>query len=106
MVIRIDTEQLVSMAQATGLVPTRTSGKKIHVATLYRWANVGLHGVRLETVQIGGHRYTSKEALGRFFQALTVRAEATPAHDEDRVARVRRQLDERLGRGRARERRA
>lgn len=35
-------------------------------ATLHRWKNIGVRGRKLETVKIGGIRYTSREAIVRF----------------------------------------
>ncbi len=46
-------------------------------ATLYRWALKGVRGVRLETVMMGGRRYTSDEAVDRFFARLS-EPQATP----------------------------
>ena len=66
-----NTETLISLTQATKGLPRRRRGKKPHVSTLYRWSTVGCRGVVLETLQIGGTRCTSKEALARFFRRLT-----------------------------------
>ncbi len=41
------------------------------VPTLWRWALHGLQGIQLETVKIGGRRYTSFEAIDRFSARLT-----------------------------------
>ena len=71
------TEELVTLRDATKLLPKRRGGKRPHVATLYRWALRGLRGVVLETLQIGGTLCTSEEALQRFFERLTV--ERAPA---------------------------
>lgn len=40
-------------------------------STGYRWSRHGLRGVVLETVQVGGSRFTSLEALQRFVADLT-----------------------------------
>lgn len=41
------------------------------IATRWRWCLRGLRGgVKLETILIGNRRYTSKEAVTRFVQAL------------------------------------
>jgi hypothetical protein len=69
--IDINTEHLVSFTQATKTLPARRCGKRPHVATMYRWALYGCKGVRLETVQIGGTKCTSIEALQRFFNRLS-----------------------------------
>ncbi len=42
-----------------------------HIATLHRWRLRGVRGVRLETVLVGGRRFTTQEALQRFFSATT-----------------------------------
>lgn len=67
----IRTEQIVSFREATALLPKRRRGRRCHVSTLYRWAQAGCRGVVLETVQIGGQRCTSVEALERFFARLS-----------------------------------
>ncbi|WP_428306721.1 DUF1580 domain-containing protein [Lacipirellula sp.] len=47
-------------------VPHR-SGRKIHYSTVYRWATKGARGRVLESQLLGGIRFTSHEALERFF---------------------------------------
>lgn len=41
-----------------------------HIATRWRWAGKGVRGVRLETIVVGGQRFTSVEAVSRFIAAL------------------------------------
>lgn len=50
-------------------------GRRLATSTFYRWAKTGVRGVRLETRFLGGIRYTSEEALSRFFDAITNQAE-------------------------------
>lgn len=69
MAININSETLVSLTEATKLVP-RTGAKRLAISTLWRWCRKGLRGVRLEYVRIGRGIATSQEALNRFFQAL------------------------------------
>lgn len=64
-------EELVPLSQATKWVPARRGAARTHPSTLFRWATEGLHGVRLEVLQVGGSRCTSREALHRFFKRLT-----------------------------------
>ncbi len=71
MAINIAAEEVVSFAEATRRLPCRPNGKRIHVAALYRWAAEGLRGIRLEVAVLGGHKFTSMEALQRFTDALT-----------------------------------
>jgi hypothetical protein len=55
--------------------------RRVSAATWWRWATKGVRGVRLETVALGGRRYTSAEALARFTRALNseTRAAIEPA---------------------------
>jgi hypothetical protein len=91
-------EQLISFRQAAEELPRRRQGRKIAVQTFYRWSTTGCRGTILETIQVGGSRCTSREALARFFQALTV-ASATPSgrpsapHASDRTPAQRRRED-------------
>lgn len=79
--IDLTIETILTFAQARSRLPNRRRGKRPDVSTLYRWAKVGLHGVRLETIKIGGQTCTSLEALQRFFDALSA-----PANDSGNMA--------------------
>lgn len=74
----IDTssEQILSLSESCKELPQRRAGKRPNVATLYRWTNEGCKGIRLEYTMVGATRCTSKEALQRFFDALTEQSEA------------------------------
>ena len=77
MPIDIRSEEIFSLTAATKLpcFRNRRAGKPINVSTLWRWATVGVRGVKLETIMAGGTRATSIEAVERFFEALTLRAD-------------------------------
>lgn len=60
------TENLVPLVQAGRHLPQRP-----HRSTLRRWAYQGIDGVRLETVKLGGRRYTSLESLQRCVTRLS-----------------------------------
>jgi Protein of unknown function (DUF1580) len=64
-------ETLLTLKQAADEVPRRRRGRKTHISTLFRWSTVGCRGVVLETIQVGGTRCTSREALQRFFERLS-----------------------------------
>jgi hypothetical protein len=66
------TEELLTLCQAAKLIPSARKGKKTSPSTLFRWTSRGLQGIRLETIKVGGARRTSKEALTRFYQALSI----------------------------------
>jgi hypothetical protein len=65
-------ETLIKLADVPRLrwMP-RPRGKRLHVSTIFRWAQRGVHGAVLETIRIGGTLYTSEEALLRFFERQT-----------------------------------
>ena len=72
-------EAKISLADAAKDLPRRRRGRKTHVSCLYRWSRSGCRGVVLETIQIGGTRCTSKEALQRFFERLSEPRQAADA---------------------------
>jgi hypothetical protein len=72
------TETVLSLAQAADELPRRRRGRKTHVSTLYRWTQSGCRGVRLEYIQCGATRCTSREALQRFFERLSGIAPGLP----------------------------
>ena len=74
--IDISRESMISLSEAAKSLPRRRAGRKPNIATLYRWTTVGCRGVVLEFLQIGGTRCTSREAMQRFFDALTAAAES------------------------------
>jgi hypothetical protein len=92
------TEHLISLADAARMVPCRRGGRRTHISTIYRWTTVGIGGIKLESLQCGGGRATSKEAMARFFQRLTDAASTSPvgAHPDappTRRTAARRQRD-------------
>jgi len=75
-VIDINSETLISLAEAARLVPPARRGKKTHLSTLLRWILRGSRGpdgepVRLEGVRLGNRWMTSASALTRFMTQLT-----------------------------------
>lgn len=68
--IDMKSEKLVPVLDAVNFVP-RPGGRPLHISTLYRWINTGVRGVRLESVVLGGGRYTSREAVERFCRGTT-----------------------------------
>jgi hypothetical protein len=47
------------------------TGEDLHRSVPYRWAQVGIGGLRLPTVRIGGVRYTSEEAIAWWTAAIS-----------------------------------
>ena len=77
--IDIQNETVVSFAEASKHLPKRRAGKRPHVATLYRWAQQGVRGVKLETIQVGRTLCTSLEALQRFCEQCTDPSSRSPS---------------------------
>ena len=46
------------------------TGEPLHRSVPYRWAQIGVGGIRLPTVRIGGVRYTSEEAIAWWSAAI------------------------------------
>jgi hypothetical protein len=65
------TETTITLPQAAAEQPCRREGKKVSTITLWRWATKGCRGIILETLQTPSGRVTSREAIQRFFEALT-----------------------------------
>ena len=61
------TETLISLRNIPSYL-AKIGGKKVHIATVYRWVKTGIAGVQLETIHIGGTPYSSLEAMNRFVQ--------------------------------------
>ncbi len=49
-----------------------------HTATVWRWALRGVRGVKLDTLVVGGVRFTSEEAIARFLAALNDQPKPPP----------------------------
>ena len=71
--IDTESESLISINEAPSHIPTRP-----HVATVWRWIQRGVRGVKLETALIGGKRYTSQEAIQRFIEGTTAASSGQP----------------------------
>lgn len=67
--------ELIPLHRLPDLIPSSRRGKKLALATIYRWSQRG----RIPTVKIGGSRYVSASALA---QILSVTADGTAARPE------------------------
>ena len=75
MAIDAHSESIITLSEARTAFP---GDKRLSLATLHRWRLKGVRGVRLETILIGGLRYTSREAISRFIAAQN--ADESPTH--------------------------
>lgn len=71
MSIPFNGENLIPLLDVPGHLPKGRNGIATNPATVFRWVKHGRNGVKLETLSIGGRRFTSTEALQRFFDKLT-----------------------------------
>ena len=68
--IDLAAETTIPLSDAPKHLPAK-NGKRIHLATVYRWIMRGVQGVKLESLKVGGGRVTSVEALQRFAERLS-----------------------------------
>lgn len=78
-------ETPIRLATATKLPELQRDGRSLDVSTIFRWAQRGVRGVKLETVTIGGAKCTSREAVRRFIEQLSGR-ELPRSGNEQRAA--------------------
>lgn len=96
------TETAITLQEATEVIPG-----KPHVTSVYRWCKYGVRGVKLESHFVGGRRFTTKEALTRFFEATTEASEVPGSRRHSEPSHIRRsradqaasKVDELLGPG-------
>ena len=87
--IDVARESVLSFGEAARYVGKLKGTKAVAFQTLFRWATKGCRGVVLEAIFVGGTRCTSREALQRFFDAMTrVRSVAPAAGDACRAEQV------------------
>jgi len=93
--VDLSTEHLLSLPEAASRLPGRP-----HISTLHRWRQRGVRGVKLETLLLGGRRYTSREALKRFAAATTAAGSVDRSTEErstderqQAIVRAERELD-------------
>jgi hypothetical protein len=70
--INLQHERAITLAEVPKHLPKR-GGKKVHYSTVYRWVTKGSRGQVLESVMVGGIRYTSIEAVYRFLSAKPIK---------------------------------
>lgn len=72
--IDLTREKPITFNEASSLLP---DGRRPNLSTWWRWSGPGIKGVQLETVYVGGRRYTTAEALQRFVAGVTAAANGT-----------------------------
>lgn len=64
-------ESPLTLARARGLPALCRDGRRPAIQTMFRWTTRGCRGVILESIQVGGSRCTTVEAVMRFIAALS-----------------------------------
>lgn len=81
-------ENLFALNEVPGRLP-----KRISLQTVYRWATKGVNGIVLESIRVGGRKFTSSEAIQRFLRASNPvpqpRGAARPSPARERRLRER-----------------
>lgn len=72
--IDLSTETIFPVTEAPKHIPGRPSQ-----ASVWRWVLNGVGGVKLESILIGGKRFTSAESIQRFCDRRTALANGEPA---------------------------
>lgn len=67
------TEKPIPIGDAPKHIPGRP-----HAATIWRWHQRGVRGVKLETYVCGGKRFTTIEAIRRFIRRTTEAKDGAP----------------------------
>jgi hypothetical protein len=74
--IDLQNEQILTLSDASRLLPPSRRGRPVSFSCLWRWALRGIKNhtgevVKLEVIKVGGRLLTSREALQRFAERLT-----------------------------------
>ncbi len=81
--IKLSTETVFPVTDAPKHIPGRPSQ-----ASVWRWVLQGVGGIKLESILVGGKRFTSAEAIQRFCDKRT-----SAADGDTSTARISRQQD-------------
>ena len=67
----INLSDLIPIRELPAVLPKQANGKRIHIATVYRWIQRGVAGICLEATKLGGKTYVSKEAIEQFCDQIS-----------------------------------
>jgi Protein of unknown function (DUF1580) len=83
-------ETAIALSDVALYLPKRR-GRKIHYSTIFRWVTKGARGRVLNSLLIGGIRYTTIEELGRFMEHSHV---ALPCTAGSELSAINQALDD------------
>jgi hypothetical protein len=88
---RIDGVHLqITLPEAARLPQLQYNGRGPNLATVWRWSDRGVRGVKLETWMVGGRKVTTPAAVDRFLAALSAPAAVAPPPPAKTVSAHRR----------------
>lgn len=64
-------EEAIRLSLLPKVIPPTANGRRVSLASVYRWAQVGIRGVRLRTFNIGGSKFTTRQEVERWSAALS-----------------------------------
>jgi hypothetical protein len=64
-------EDQVRLSDLPRLIPPLPGGRRVSIASCYRWTTAGLHGVRLRRFKAAGSWATTSQELARWQAAQT-----------------------------------
>ena len=82
-------ESLLTLKEAANKFPGREPGTNLTYETMRQWIERGRKGVHLESITVGGTRYTSEEAIDRIIARLNERHPAPMSLRQQRARRRR-----------------
>ena len=94
--IDVEIERVIAARQVPEYVPSRSPGKKVSPATVWRW--MLRKNNPLETIKIGGGRFTSIEAINRFIHLTGTNKASEPSARSRRAGQQLQQLIRRVPR--------
>ena len=83
MAIDLQSEPPLPYNEAGKLLP---ADRRPSATTWWRWSTRGVHGIKLETILIGGRRYTTAAALQRFVDQLSERSAGATSSSVDQLS--------------------
>ena len=67
-------EEPIRLSVVPRCIPAAADGRRVSIASVYRWTLAGLNGVVLRRFRIGGAYCTTRQELDRWSAALTALA--------------------------------
>lgn len=86
--MQIDPDRFWPLNSLPNRLPKNARGRRIHVATCFRWASHGLSGRKLKTIRIGGQIFCCDAWLADFLAAPRDSELSPSAPSESRSAAV------------------